>query len=139
MDQLFEWIINHDEVTLLCCPSFLFLKKIKGLGIDVESINYDINFRDIPTITCKDFVFDDVTFKDCVVNYNCENSYHVGKLKSELTLILKGDDKEHNGDCNPIKSIDQLIEQNNITDVYDSFVIKSRNKKYNQYCVYGSN
>ena len=54
-------------------------------------------------------------------------------MKSELTLILKGDDKEHNGDCNPIKSIDQLIEQNNITNVYDSFVIKSRNKKYNQY------
>ena len=78
--------------------------KIKGLGIDVESINYDINFRDIPTITCKDFVFDDVTFKDCVVNYNCEKSYPVGKMKSELTLILKGDDKEHNGDCNPIKS-----------------------------------
>ena len=45
-------------------------------------------------------------------------------MKSELTLILKGDDKEHNGDCNPIKSIDQLIEQNNITNVYDSFVIK---------------
>ena len=66
-DQLFEWIINHDEVTLLLSQFFVFKNK-KGLGIDVESINYDINFRDIPTITCKDFVFDDVTFKDCVVN-----------------------------------------------------------------------
>ena len=73
------------------------------------------------------------------MNYNCEKTFPVGKMKKGLTLILKGDDKEHNGDCNPIKSVEQLIEQNNITNVFDSFIVPSRNKKYNQYCVYGSN
>ena len=98
----------------------------------------DINFKDMPNIICSDFVFDDVVLKECVINYNCEKTYPVGKMHKGI-LILRGDDKEHNGDCNPITSVNQLIEQNEIETVYDSFIMKSKNKKYNQYCVYGSN
>ena len=40
-----------------------------------------------------------------------------GKMHKGI-LILRGDDKEHNGDCNPITSVNQLIEQNEIETVY---------------------
>tara|TARA_S200000501_G_scaffold333543_1_gene337025 strand:+ start:102 stop:518 length:417 start_codon:yes stop_codon:yes gene_type:complete len=138
MEKLLHWIINHDEVSILCCPSFLFVNKIKKFGIKIDNINFDVNFKEMPNVICKDFVFDDVKLNECVVNYNCEKTFPVGKMHKGI-LILRGDDKEHNGDCNPITSVNQLIEQNKIETVYDSFIMKSKNKKYNQYCVYGSN
>ena len=49
-------------------------------------------------------------------------------------FILRGDDKEHNGDCNPIYSVYDLIEQNNLTEVYDTYEIKYRNK-YDKSCL----
>ena len=36
-------------------------------------------------------------------------------------------------------SIDKLIEDNELTEVFDSFEIQSKNKKYKHYCVYGTN
>lgn len=138
MDKLLQWIVNHDEISLLCCPSFLFANKLKKLGIDVDNINYDINFSDMPSVICKDFVFDDVKLKSCVVNYNCEKTYPVGRLH-EGVFILRGDDKEHNGDCTPIYSVDQLVEENNLTEVFDHYQIKHKNKNYTHYCVYGTN
>ena len=138
MEKLFDWVINHDEISMLCCPSFRIVNTIKKLGIDVDNINYDINFKDMPNIICSDFVFDDVVLKECVINYNCEKTYPVGRIHNGI-FILRGDDKEHNGDCNPIYSINDLVVQNNLTEVYDTYQIKYRNKKYNHYYVYGSN
>jgi len=138
MEKLFEWIVNHDEISLLCCPSFLLHKQIKQLGIDCQSINYDINFKDMPSIICKDFVFDNVKLKSTVFHYNCEKTYPVGKMHQGI-FILRGDDKYHNGDCNPITSCEKLIEDNNLTEVFDQYISKSKNKKYNQYLVYGTN
>ena len=138
MEKLFEWVVNHDEVSLLCCPNFRIFNTIKKLGIDIDNINYDINFRDMPNIICKDFVFDNVTLKECVINYNCEKTYPVGRMH-EGVFILRGDDKEHNGDCNPIYSVNDLVEQNNLTEVFDSYEKTSRNKKYTHYYVYGTN
>ena len=138
MEKLFEWIVNHDEVSLLCCPNFRIYNTIKKLGIEVDNINYDINFRDMPNIICKDFVFDSITLKDCVFNYNCEKTYPVGRIHQGV-FILRGDDKEHNGDSNPIFSVQDLIEQNKLTEVFDHYQKTSRNKKYTHYYVYGTN
>ena len=98
----------------------------------------DINFRDMPSITCNDFVFDNVKLHTCVLHYNCEKTYPVGRMHEGI-FILRGDDKEHNGDCNPIHSINKLIDDNELTEVFDSFEIQSKNKKYKHYCVYGTN
>ena len=48
MEKLFDWIINYDEISIVCCPSFLFVNTVRKLGIDVDNINYDINFKDMP-------------------------------------------------------------------------------------------
>ena len=138
MEKLLNWVVNHDEISLLCCPNFLFAKNLKKLGIDIDNINYDINFLDMPNVICKDFVFDEIKLKQCVLHYNCEKTYPVGRLHRGV-FILRGDDKEHNGDCNPIFSIENLIIQNEISEVYDTYEIKYKNKNYNHYFVYGSN
>ena len=136
MEKLFEWIINHDEISVLCCPSFKVINTIKKLDIKVDNINYDINYKDMPNVICNDFVFDNVRLKECVLHYNCEKTYPVGKMHQGI-FILRGDDKEHNGDCNPIYSIDKLIEDNDIKKVFESFT--TRIKNYNHYYVYGTN
>jgi len=136
MEKLFEWVINHDEISVLCCPSFKVINTIKKLDIKVDNINYDINYRDMPNVICNDFVFDNVRLKECVLHYNCEKTYPVGKMHTGI-FILRGDDKEHNGDCNPIRSIDKLVEDNNIKKVFESFT--ARIKNYNHYYVYGTN
>ena len=138
MEKLFDWIVEHDQISILCCPSFKVVNTVKKLGIEVDNINYDINFKDMPNVICNDFVFDEVRLKECVMHYNCEKTYPVGRMHSG-TFILRGDNKEHNGDCNPIYSVYDLVEQNNLTEVYDSYETSSRNKKYTQFYVYGSN
>ena len=106
----------------------LIVNTIKKLGIEVDNINYDINFKDMPSIICKDFVFDDVVLKECVINYNCEKTYPVGRIHNGI-FILRGDNKEHNGDCNPIFSSNDLVVQNNLTEVYDTYQIKYQKQK----------
>jgi len=138
MEKLFDWVVNHDEISLLCCPSFRFATTLKKLDIQVDNINFDINFKEMSNIICSDFVFDNVKLKDCVLHYNCEKTYPVGKLHRG-TFILRGDDKEHNGDCNPIHSVDKLITDNGITKVFDSYQKINKNKKYTHYYVYGTN
>ena len=138
MEKLFDWIINHDEISVLCCPNFNLVRTIKKLGIYVDNINFDINYKDMPNVICSDFVFDDIQLKDCILHYNCEKTYPVGKIHKGV-FILRGDDKEHNGDCNPINSVEKLIEDNEITEVYDTYVLKNQNRKYNHYYVYGTN
>lgn len=138
MEKLFDWVVNHDEISILCCHNFKFIRTVKGLGIEVDNINYDINFKNMPDVICKDFVFDDIKLRDCVLHYNCEKTYPVGRIHKGV-FMLRGDDKEHNGDCNPIYSLYDLIEQNELTEVYDTYEKMNTNKKYTQYYVYGSN
>ena len=138
MEKLFPWAVNHDKISVLFCPSFKFIKTLKGLDMEIDNINYDINFRDMPSVICKDFVFDKVKLHACVLHYNCEKTYPVGKIHKGI-FILRGDDENHNGDCNPIHSIDKLVEDNELTEVFDSFEMQNKNKNYKHYCVYGTN
>ena len=136
MEKLFDWVVEHDKISVLCCPNFRVINIIKKLGIGVDNINYDINFKDMPNVICNDFVFDSVKLYDCVLHYNCEKTYPVGKMHKGI-FILRGDDKEHNGDCNPITSCEKLIEDNELTEIYNTHVNKNTN--YNHYYVYGTN
>ena len=72
MEKLFNWIVEYDEISVLCCKKFSLIKSMRKMGIEVDNINFDINFRDMPNVICKDFVFDNVELKECVLNYNCE-------------------------------------------------------------------
>ena len=138
MEKLFEWLVQYDEISILCCRNFSLIRALRKMGIHVDNINFDINFRDMPNVICKDFVFDEVDLQECVLNYNCEKTYPIGRLHTGA-LILRGDDKEHNGDCNPIYSIEQLVEENNLTEVFDYYSIRNNRKKYTHYYVYGTN
>ena len=133
MDKLLQWVVNHDEVSLLCCPSFLFANKLKKLGIDVDNINYDINFSDMPSVICKDFVFDDVDLNaDLIVHKNIEKTYPI-KFNPGTDVILIGDNDGHNGDCIPIMDADTIIRLYNIKKVYE----KGCDEDETHYYVYG--
>ena len=103
----------------------------------VEMIDYDIRFRDDNNIICKDIVFDEYEPGEIIVNYACEKMWPLGKLFKDREFILIGDDEGHNGDCNPITSCEQLVEQNNIVEVYDTRIIKRWQGQY--YIVHGIN
>ena len=61
-----------------------------------------------------------------------ETTWPIGKIyKGDMILI--GDNDMHNGDCNPISSHEQLIEQNGITEVYNKIIDGKH------FIVYGSN
>lgn len=138
MEKLFDWVVNHESISMLCCPNFNLVHMIRKLGIEIDNINYDLNFTGMPNLINKDIIFDNVKLKECVVHYNCEKTYPVGKIHKGI-FILRGDDKGDNGDCKPIKSIEQIIEENEISTIYETYVTKNKNKHYNHYYVYGSN
>lgn len=87
------------------------VREVKGLGIDLDVIDYDPKFENP-----RDAIFDDVTFNELVVDFNTEKHYPIGKVyKGDMIVI--GDNDQHNGDCNPITSCAQIINDNEITKV----------------------
>jgi len=104
---------------------------------DVDMIDYDIRFNEDEEVICKDVVFDEVEFKDLIINYACEKMWPIGKIYKGKEFILVGDNDYHNGDCNPITSCEQLAEQNELTEVYAQSEFKRWRGKY--YVVYGVN
>ena len=110
-------LMAYDTVTLVACNERdKLIEVLTDFDIKVTAIDYDKKFED--KYICKDFVFDKVEFGECVVHFNCEKTYPLGKIyKGDMILI--GDDQGHNGDPNPITSVQDLIEQNNITKVFE--------------------
>lgn len=101
-----------DEVTFVGHGSRdKLIKQCRAIGIKLTCYDYDPKFND-PI----DAIFDDVEFADLVVVFNAEKHYPLGKLISK-EMIVVGDNDRHNGDCNPVTSCEQLIEQNNLVDV----------------------
>ena len=43
MEKLFYWAVNHEKISIVCCPSFKFIKTLRGLDMEIDNINYDIN------------------------------------------------------------------------------------------------
>jgi hypothetical protein len=101
---------------------------------DVTMYDYNMEYNDT---VCKDVVFDIELKEDLIVNFACEKMYPLGDIYKSREFILIGDSEFHNGDCNPIESTQQLIEQNHIKDVYDTTTFTRWRGKY--YLVYGCN
>ena len=70
-------------------------------------------------ITTADVVFDLELKEDLIINYACEKMWPLGKMYKGKEFILVGDNEHHNGDCNPITSNKQLVEQNELKDVWE--------------------
>jgi len=140
-----DHLLNYNDVTLLACNNqFELISHLKAFDISVTAIDYDPKFADAGIFTTwnaldikenyivKDFIFDNIKFGECIVHFNCEKTYPIGRLyKGDMILI--GDNDQHNGDCNPITSCEQLIEQNKITKVFDQY------QDGKHFIVYGTN
>jgi len=115
-----ELLLEYDIVTLVACnDKKQLIKDLFSMGIQVKAYDYDPHFKDFEHYEVKDFVFDEVELKGCVVNFNCEKTYPLGLIyKGDMILI--GDNDKHNGDCNPIENCEQLITQNEIKHVYST-------------------
>jgi hypothetical protein len=96
--------------------------------MEIEIDNIDID----PRVDGRDAIFDDILFSPLVVVFHAEKHYPIGK-KFRGDMILIGDNDQHNGDCNPIDSTDRLIQQNEITEIYDQRIVDK------WYVVYGNN
>lgn len=143
--MIIDHLLNYNSVTLLACNvQFELISHLKAFDIAVTAIDYDPKFANDQiyrvwntfehkeNYIVKDFIFDKVEFGECVVNFNCEKTYPIGRIyKGDMVLI--GDNDQHNGDCNPISSFEQLIEQNKITEVFEQY----QDDKH--FIVYGTN
>ena len=117
-----ELLLEYDTVTLVACnDKKQLIEDLLSMGIEVKAYDYDPYFNNFEHYEIKDFVFDEVELKGCVVNFNCEKTYPLG-LIHKGDMILIGDNDKHNGDCNPIESCEQLIIQNKITQVYSTSI-----------------
>jgi len=112
--------MNYDKVLFLACNDILEdLEELRALDIEATAIDYDPKFKRKPHYINKDFVFDEVDMSaDLTIHMNVEKTYPV-KLSGDV--ILRGDNEEHNGDCWPIYSFDQLIRAYNLKEVYQTY------------------
>ena len=123
-----RYTIENDMIGFSCCNEREdLIYKLEGIGLEVDVIDYDPKFS-FP----RDAIFDDIKFKELVVDFNAEKHYPIGKVyKGDMIVI--GDNDKHNGDCNPIDNVDILIEQNDIKTIdfaYNIgkwFVVKGNN------------
>ena len=119
---------GYDSISLVACNEREdLIYKLEGLGLEVDVVDYDPKFS-FP----RDAIFDNIKFKELVIDFNAEKHYPIGKVyKGDMIVI--GDNDNHNLDCNPIDNVDILIEQNEIKTIdftYNIgkwFVVKGNN------------
>lgn len=128
-------MIEYDNVILLAPGDRKNdINDLIMLGVNVRAIDYDPKFVQYPHYEIADFIFDDVDLTtECLVHMNCEKTYY--QIDYAGDIILRGDDRHRNGDCNPITSCNQLIEQYQLKEVYETHV--EVHTKYKQYIVWG--
>lgn len=122
--------LNYDKVLYLACNDIREdLDMLNSFDIDVRAIDYDPKFKNKNYYINKDFVFDDVDLNaDLTIHMNVEKTY---PLKLSGDVILRGDNEQHNGDCYPITSCDQLIELFGLKEVYE------KSEQDDHFIVYG--
>ena len=128
MKKLDEMILNEitdrgfESVTFVGANErSLLTRTLKGLGIEVDSVDSDPKF-DNP----RDAVFDDIDFNEVVVVFNAEKHFPIGQIHKGNFIII-GDNEHHNGDCNPITCTSQLVEQNKIKKHWFNYEIEKTN------------
>jgi hypothetical protein len=141
----YDWIILSDnDVVSFVAPATLpdyYEKLNKSYGINYHCWDSDPKFKNNSKYTVSDVVFDSVILPGLIVNFNSHKMYPVGKLfRGEM--ILMGSDNCHNGDCNPVYTCEQLIEQNDIHTVYKMAIADHwghEQFKYKTYMIWGRN
>lgn len=134
-----EWICssNYDLISIVA-PNILPIEfsLLKTLGIDYRCYDRDPKFKDVSDYTVCDPIFDDIELCGLILNFNTEKMYPIGKVyRGEF--IICGSDEYHPGNCNFIKSCEQLIEQNELHTVYRKSHIPTN--RCNYYFVWGRN
>lgn len=112
-------VFQYDKVIFLA-PNDIqeLLHQYNACEIDATAIDYDPKFNHKQHYYNKDFVFDEVDLRaDLIVHMNVEKTYPV-ELPEGGDVILRGDNEEHNGDCCPITSCDQMIEMYKLKTVW---------------------
>ena len=112
--------MNYDRIIILAANDVReFLRTFNNICIDAIAIDYDPKFKNTMSYVNKDFVFDDVDLTaDLIIHKNVEKTYPV-ELPEGTDVILIGDNDQHNGDCTPIKSCEQLISLYDVGEIYD--------------------
>ena len=142
---VYDWIIlsDCDQVSIVApgtVPDY-YNKLYPSYGITVRYYDYDPKFTDVDNFTICDVVFDRPTLTGLIVSCNAQKMYPLGRLYQGEFIII-GTDANHNGDCNPVTSCQQLIEQNNISTVYkQARATHSGHERftYTTYIVWGTN
>lgn len=109
---------------------------------DFDNVVCEINQQFIDNVYNVDVIFDVLDLSGVFIHKYCEYTYPVGKIyKGDFILI--GCDENSLYIPNPINSIEQLTEQNNITKVYHtkqwSAVREYDDRLLNYYMVIGCN
>lgn len=124
-----DWLTNSNwEYVDYVAPAILpeIFYKMKTLGIDYKCYDIDPMFKNDPNYQVCDVIFDPIKLRSNIINFNAHKMYPIGKVyKGEF--IITGTSSNDNGDCNPVYSVDQLIEQNGLHTIYDTEYMKFNN------------
>lgn len=135
----FGWILESDwDFAHLVAPADLpsEYNSLIDAGINYHCYDIDPKYKSYPKYTICDPIFDPVELGQTIVNFNAHKMYPIGKVhKGEFIIV--GSDDEHNGNCNIIRSCDQLIEQNLLHTVFKKEIF--RTNRCNYYFVWGNN
>lgn len=123
-----NWLLEYSDIIFVACGNKdELIDDLKRMGIRIVAIDYNRKYKNSPNYIIKDFIFDEIDFStELVVNFNCEKTYY--KFNYSGDVILIGDNKKLNGDCNSVSSCQQLIDQYEIDNVYEQ--LSHLNKHY---------
>lgn len=132
---VFDWLLEsgYDRVSYVA-PGRLPKKfySINQIGVSYHCYDMDPIFKNRTDYTICDIIFDYVNLDGLMINFNAQKMYPIGKVHVGEFIIVGSNDR-YPGDCNPVTSCQQLIDQNNLKTVYNSIEIPN-------YCiVWGSN
>jgi hypothetical protein len=132
--------LQYDKIVFLA-PNEIheLLIMLNDFDIEAVAIDYDPKFLKSPHYINRDFVFDRdpeilnaVMGADLIVHKNIEKTYPV-EMPKGIDVILIGDNDNHNGDCTPIESTEDIIKLYNVSKVYE----KGCDDKETHFYVYG--
>lgn len=126
--KIYEMVLNnYDEERIdMCCSWFC------GTDYDLfDKMGYDCHYYDMDKVVCEanknltnnvhnvDIIFDNVVFRNgLIINKFCENTFPIGKLYKG-NFILVGSDNNHLSNINKVYDTNTLIDQNELTEVYE--------------------
>jgi len=140
---------DNSKVNILCswfCERDIFFLKKMGYKLedcffyDYDEIVHNENIKITNNCFLNDIIFDKLLIDGLKIHRYCEYTYPIGKIYHG-DFILCGNDEKSLHICNPIESIQQLIDQNELNEVYysDSWNVRREydSKKLTYYMVAG--